>query len=105
MSFLAIATYRPLPGKEAEFDAVLAEHLPTLRAAGLVTERSAYRARSNDGTIVEVFEWKDEMAKNAAHRDPSVRAVWGRFEGLCEIRPLTATPEAQAPFANYEIKA
>ncbi len=103
MGILAVASYRPLPGKEADFDALLAEHVPALREAGFVTASPTYRARSSDGTIIEIFEWKDEAAKNAAHLDPRVRAVWGRFEGLCEIRPLSATPESQRPFAGFEI--
>ena len=55
----SIAAYRPRKGKETQlFDAVT-DHMEVLRAENLITNRPAHAMRAEDGTIVEVFEWKD----------------------------------------------
>ena len=103
MGVLSVATYRALPGKESEFSALLADHIPALKRLGFATDRPAIMARASDGTIVEIFEWKNEAAKKAAHKSPDVDALWRQFEGLCEIRALKDLPEAQYPFAGFEV--
>lgn len=83
-----ICTYRVKPGKNAEMEALLAKHWPTLRAAGLVTDEPArvYRGISTgkpqedpaaDRTYVEILIWKDGQAPHRAHEIPEVMAVWG----------------------------
>jgi hypothetical protein len=54
---ISIACYKPLPGREAALLDLVRNHLPPLRAEGLVSERPSITIRTEDGTIVEVFEW------------------------------------------------
>lgn len=103
MGLLCISSYRPLPGQEAAFTALLREHGPALKAAGLITDFPLVTGRAADGTILEIFEWKNEAAMEAAHDHPGVLAVWGRFEGLCEFRTLRDLSETARPFANFEM--
>lgn len=101
-SILAIATYRPKPGKEVVFLELLKKHIPTLRAQGLITDSPAYASRSANGTILEVFEWKSEEAKAKAHENKAVMDCWNQFFGLAEIVTLNSLEETKAPFASFE---
>ena len=57
MGSIAVACYKPRPGHERELLDLVRNHLPPLRAEGLVTDRESVVVRCADGTIVEVFEW------------------------------------------------
>jgi len=102
MGQLVIAVYRPRPGREQELLAVARDHLPVLRRRGLVTDRVPVLMRAADGTLVEVFEWKDEAAVKSAHTDPAVREIWGRFDQACEFGCLSELAEARERFPHFE---
>lgn len=73
--------YWPKAGKEAELQALVEKHWPTLRELDLATETPAqvYRARDEKGDrtfFVEIFAWKDENASDVAHQTPEVMALW-----------------------------
>lgn len=97
------ACYRP-KGEEhvAALEALVREHVPVLRAEGLVTDRAPIVVRSTDGTIIEIFEWVDDAAVEAAHTNPAVRVLWERFDAVSEHVTLAALPEARAPFATFD---
>ncbi|WP_460500644.1 hypothetical protein [Dyella jejuensis] len=99
-----IVAYRPKPGREAELEALVREHVPCLRTLGLVTERPAQAMRAKDGTIVEIFEWQDG-AIEAAHNSSRVAELWERFGNACDYVPLRELPEAEAMFAQFESMA
>jgi len=101
MGSMVIVAYRPKPGREAELEALVREHAPCLRALGLVTERPAQAMRAKDGTIVEVFEWKDG-AIEAAHNSSRVAELWERFANACDYVPLRELREAEGMFASFE---
>lgn len=98
---VAIVAYRPFPGREAVLDALVASHVPTLRAAGLVTAREALIGKAKDGTVVEVFEWASQKAVDLAHADETVRALWEKFEDVCDYAPLGELAEAREAFATF----
>ncbi|WP_325317632.1 hypothetical protein [Dyella sp.] len=101
MGRMVIVAYRPKPGYEAELDVLVREHVPCLKALGLVTDRPAQAMRAKDGTVVEVFEWQDG-AIEAAHSSPRVVELWERFGNACDYVPLRELPEAEAMFADFE---
>jgi hypothetical protein len=98
---MVIVAYRPKPGCEAALDVLVREHVPCLKALGLVTDRPAQAMRAKDGTVVEVFEWQDG-AIEAAHSSPRVVELWERFGNACDYVPLRELPEAEAMFADFE---
>ena len=102
LSKFVIAAYRPLEGKANELLQEVKNHLPTLWAQGLATQRQPYVMRAADGTIIEVFEWKSEEAIALAHKNPVVLAMWERFGEVCDFSTLAALPECQGPFPNFE---
>lgn len=101
MGELVIAAYRPKSGREAELLDLLRDHTPHLRRLGLATERASTLMRAKDGTLVEVFEWKDG-AVAAAHEHPDVLALWSRYAEVCDYTPLTELAETHDLFAMFE---
>jgi hypothetical protein len=101
MGTMVIVAYRPKSGQAQELEALVREHVPCLRALGLVTERPAQAMRAKDGTIVEVFEWV-QGAIEAAHNSSRVAELWARFANACDYVPLGELPEAEAMFAEFE---
>jgi quinol monooxygenase YgiN len=83
-----IVAYKPKAGKESELVELVRRRVPTLRKEGLVTDRAPIVMRARDGTIVEVSEWKSREAIEAAHRNPSVLAMWQQFFAVCDCVPL-----------------
>ena len=102
MKWCAIASYRPKPGMEEELRGLLREHLPLLCSLDLATDSAALIMRAEDGTIIEIFEWKSAEAKKKAHRNAKVKKLWDRFEARCEFPCLAELSEAAHPFAAFE---
>jgi quinol monooxygenase YgiN len=102
MSMIAIASYKPKPGSEDAFLELLKQHIPTLRAEGLVTDGPTYAMRANDGTIIEVLEWRSAKAKQQAHKNDAVMQVWNQFFELADITSLDTLQEVSQPFAAFE---
>lgn len=102
MGQMVIVVYRPRPGREADLLELVRGHVPTLRAEGMATERPPLVMRAADGCIVEIFEWTSAEAVEAAHHDPAVQAMWGRFGEVCDYETLAGLPEAQRPFSPFE---
>jgi hypothetical protein len=94
-----MCTYRPKSGKELEMLALLKEHWPVLKKAGLVTNRPSvlYRATNKQGRtyFVEIFEWKDDKASGRAHEQTEIMRIWEPLGALAEgmefseIEPIT----------------
>lgn len=99
---VAIALYRPHPGKEEELLKVVKDHLPTLHRENLVADRTPLHLQAKDGTILEIFEWKSNEAKDTAHQSPVVMEFWERFMSVAEMVSLSSLEEATQPFPNFK---
>ena len=97
-----IVAYRPKSGKDAELLQLVRNRVPTLRKEGLVSDRAPIIMRAQDGTIIEVSEWKSEQAIEAAHVNPNVLAMWDRFYDACDFVLLKDLAEASEMFAGFE---
>jgi hypothetical protein len=102
MGSIAVACYRPRPGREQELLELVRNHLPPLRAQGLVTDRASIVMRVADGTIVEIFEWVSKEAIAGAHTNPVVLDLWKRFEAVCTYETPSNLAEFQNLFAHFE---
>lgn len=102
MGSISVACYKPRPGSEQALIELVRNHLPPLRAEGLVTNRDSIVMRAGDGTIIEIFEWKSADAIAAAHKNPVVLDLWKRFEAVCSYETPANLPEFQTMFANFE---
>ena len=101
-SRFVIAAFKPKPGKDAELAAFVEKHWGILKREGLVTDRPRYAMKANDGTIIEVFEWRSPKAIEQAHHNPAVLALWAEFEAACEYVPLASLPESLHPFSEFQ---
>ena len=97
-----IVAYQPKPGKEEELLAIVRSRVPTLRKEGLATDRVPVLMRSKNGTLIEVSEWKSREAIDAAHKNPTVLAMWDKFFAVCDCVPLETLPESSEMFAGFE---
>jgi quinol monooxygenase YgiN len=99
---IVIVAYRPKPGKERELLELVRNRVPTLRKENLATDRAPVIMRARDGTIIEVSEWRSQEAIDAAHKNPSVLAMWDKFFAICDCVPLNTLAEAKEMFAGFE---
>jgi quinol monooxygenase YgiN len=102
MGSIAIACFKPRPGCEQKLLELVRNHMPPLRAEGLVTERTPIVMRTADGTIVEIFEWVSREAIEGAHKNPAVLALWKKFEAVCWYETPANLPEFQNMFSHFE---
>jgi hypothetical protein len=102
MGSISVACYKPRPGKEEALLELVRNHLPPLRAEGLVTDRAPIVMRTESGTIVEIFEWISKEAIAGAHSNPVVLDLWKRFEAACWYETPANLPEFQNMFAHFE---
>ncbi|MBY6037662.1 hypothetical protein KUV80_13410 [Fictibacillus nanhaiensis] len=100
-ALITMALYRPHEGKEAQLNEILTNHVTTLEAEDLITSREPIRAQASDGTVLEIFEWKSEQAKDAAHESPAVMKIWNEIMEVAEIKSLSSLSEANHPFPNF----
>lgn len=101
MGLISIAAFRPKQGMEADLIQVIDDRLPLLRRLRLATDRPEIRCRSKDGIIITISEWVDQAAIDAAHQNPEVLALWGRFAACCEWVKLQDITECRADFATF----
>ena len=86
---VVLCTYRVMVGMEEQFERLLAQHGPTLRRLGLVTNTPSQILCRRDGAglvYVEIFEWTSDDAATKAAEVPDVIAVWEPMAALCEAR-------------------
>jgi hypothetical protein len=56
---------------------------------------------SDDGTIIEVFEWKSPGAIEEAHTNEKVQKMWREYEQVCDYVTLSYLKEAGEAFAAF----
>ena len=89
MGRMVVVGYKPKQGKEIELEALMKTHLPTLQAEGLVSARESIIMRSEDGTIIEIFEWKSKEAIVSAHSNLKVQEMWQAYSTVCDYVPVS----------------
>lgn len=101
MSRIVIVGYRPKPACDEALGALMKTHVERLRKEGLATDRKSIVMRADDGTFVEVFEWKSEEAMQSAHSNANVRQMWDEYEAVCEYVPVGELPEMDSLFSSF----
>lgn len=99
---IVIVGYKPKLGKEEQLEKLMATHLSRLRKEDLVTDRDSIIMKSEDGTILEVFEWKSNEAIENAHSNPEVQKMWIEYSDVCEYVPVASVKEISDLFSNFE---
>jgi quinol monooxygenase YgiN len=96
-----MALYRPNTGKENELIEILKGHISTLREEGLITDRELLTLQADDGTIIEIAEWRSKEAIGMAHQSAKVVAIWDKISSVAQLTSLSTLSEANAPFPNF----
>ena len=100
-SRIVMVAYKPKPGKEIELKTLALDHHSRLKVEDLVTDRSPILMQSQDGTIIEVFEWKSAEAIQQAHTNKAVGQMWQEFSQVSEYVPIGKVSESSNIFADY----
>jgi hypothetical protein len=98
---IVFCVYRPHAGKEAEFQKILATHVPTLKEAGLITDREPVHAKSLNGEYIEVFEWRNGKSAEEAHHHPMIAKVWESMGQVSSFTSLDQLAESKKPFTHF----
>jgi hypothetical protein len=99
---VVIAMYRPKSGKNIELDALVKKHFPILQEYGLTTDRVPFIGRSEDGTVIEIFEWASREKAKSAHDHPAVAQIWEAMAMVCDFGKLEQLPESKNMFPHFE---
>ncbi|WP_235550157.1 hypothetical protein [Paenibacillus sp. Soil724D2] len=67
-----------------------------------ITDFTPVTLQSVDGTLIEIFEWLSEEAKDKAHTSPKVWPIWENMMKVAELVSLSSLPEADKPFPNFK---
>lgn len=102
MGIHVMAVYIPKDGRDDALAAEMVAHVPLLRRLGLATDAKSSVLRAPDGTLVELFEWVDRAAIEAAHSHPEVLEMWSRYDGCCSYGTLADLPNATTMFPEFE---
>jgi hypothetical protein len=102
MGSISVACYKPRPGCGQALLELVRNHLPPLRAQGLVTDRAPIVMRAANGTIIEIFEWTSQEAIASAHTNSAVLDLWKRFEAVCWYETPANLLEFQNMFSHFE---
>jgi hypothetical protein len=68
----------------------------------LLTDRELLTLQAEDGTIIEIAEWKSNVAIEKAHQSSKVMKVWDQISSVAELTSLSSLSEAQHPFPNFK---
>lgn len=98
---VVFALYRPHPGKDAELQALIKQHVPTLRRVELITDRPVVLVRAKDGTYIEVFEWRTADSSRIAHEHPEVAKVWEAMGKIADFPALDSLEESKSRFTHF----
>lgn len=98
---VVIAMYRPKAGRLPELEALVKKHFGTLKEYGLTTEQGSFIGRSEDGSIIEIFEWISRSAAEQAHDHPAVAKIWEAMAMVCDFGCLEQMPEAKNRFPHF----
>ena len=101
MGKIVIATYKPKPGKEKILDRLVKDHVKVLRNQGFATLRPPMIMKSEDGTVVEVFEWISKQAIEEAKNNKDVQEYWEQYREVCDIIPVSDLIEANTSFSEF----
>ena len=90
-----LCIYDVKPGREEEFQRLIATHWAVLQKAGLVSSEPAkvLRTIARGGKIgfIEMFQWKDQSSSGLAHNSPEVLEIWQPMEALTEKMDFLST--------------
>jgi protein tyrosine phosphatase (PTP) superfamily phosphohydrolase (DUF442 family) len=102
MGRTAIVCYRAQRDAEESLHALCASHYAKLYVLGFVTRKLPVFLCARDGCVMQVLEWKSQLAIEAAGQHPAVLDLRRAYAEVSELVPLAALPEAAQALALFE---
>ena len=102
---IVIAVYKPKDGQDAATRKFARGHQAMLKDLNLVGPMPATLIAAEDGTILEVFQWKDKAAVETSHNSDVVLAYWQDMAAVCDFGVLNDIAEAQNTFPHFQLLA
>ncbi len=99
---VVICCYRPKAGKTAALLEILKDHVPSLRQLGLASGYPRTLMTSEEGAVLEIFEWDSEEASRKAHEHPEVQKIWEAISTVADFAPVGSVREMEKPFAHFK---
>jgi hypothetical protein len=100
---VVIAIYKPDAGKEAEFMDLVRQHPGILKAEGLAGTRTPLVLQTDDGTVLEIFDWIDEDAAGKAHLSEAVQSLWAAMGEIGSFPAGKDVAAFQGTFPHFKI--
>jgi hypothetical protein len=102
MRHIALILYSPRKDREQELVEMLQNNIPVMRKLGLVTDREQIIARTKDGSILQVFEWKSEDSQDQAMAHPVCQEMWLKVGNISEFQKPAVLAEFNEVFSMFE---
>jgi hypothetical protein len=102
MSRIGFVLYRPRKGKEDELVKMIQTHFPLLRREGLITDRKAMGMKTNDGSIMVVFEWMTPESIEKAALHSGVQNIWMKVSKISDFDKPGSIAEFHDMFPDFE---
>lgn len=100
---IVIALYKAKPGREADLEKLIAQHVPVLKDLELITSRPRLTMKSANNTYMEIIEWVDVEAAEKAHEHPAVAKIWEGMATVSEFCKLNDLTEATKSFTHFKV--
>ena len=100
-SEIVFAMYRPHEGKESELEKLIAGHIVALREYELATDREEIVVRAENGTYIEIFEWRSGESARLAHQHPAIAKIWEGMGQCCDLATLSSLSEVNKQFPHF----
>jgi hypothetical protein len=79
----------------------MAAHVELLRRHELITDRAVVQGTSEDGALVEIFEWESAEKSRGAAGIAEIGAHWKAMSVVMDFVPLAQLAQCQHPFAHF----
>ena len=99
---IVFALYKPHKNKENELKQLISNHMLILKSNHLITDRKPILVQSDDGTYIEIFEWKSNSAFDEAHQNLEVQKNWNAMGKVCDFKTLNSIEEAKEFFPHFK---
>ena len=103
MSRIAIIVLKPNKGCYDRLKTFLKKSISTLQQLGIATHREQIVVESEDGTLIQIFEWASESSQGSAAEHAEVRDLWMEAERLSEFLKPCEVKEFNEKFPSFKI--
>ena len=100
---VVFAMYKPHAGKDVELEKLIAQHVPTLKDLGLITDRPTITLKTKNSTYIEIFEWRDINAAEEAHEHPAVAKIWEKMSTVADFTNMKSLSENEDRFPHFKV--